>query len=69
MRVLTLLTDPFESASPILTAGTVTWDNLTVGTSPLDVGLAVPEPATFALLGLAGGLGLMRRRVRLPVPA
>lgn len=34
-----------QSASPIVTAGTVTWDNLTVGTSPLDVGLAVPEPA------------------------
>jgi hypothetical protein len=53
-----------QSASPILTAGTVTWDNLTVGTSPTDVGLAVPEPATFALLTLAGGLSLARRRSR-----
>lgn len=53
-----------QSASPIVSAGMVTWDNLTVGTSPTDVGLAVPEPATFALFLLAGGLTLTRRRER-----
>ena len=51
-----------QSASPILTAGTGTWDNLTVGTSPIDVGLAVPEPAAFSLLILAGAASLKRKR-------
>ncbi len=53
-----------QSASPILTAGTVTWDNITVATLPTDVGLAIPEPATCAIFLLAGGMGLARRRSR-----
>ena len=44
--------------------GPVTYDNLVVGTSPADVGLAaVPEPTSIALIGIAGAmLGLRRRR-------
>lgn len=43
-------------------ADTVNWDNIIVATAPGDVGLAVPEPASFGLLTLMGGLAMVRRR-------
>ena len=40
----------------------VLWDNITVGTSPSDVGLsAVPEPSAL-MLGLLGLIGVCRRK-------
>jgi hypothetical protein len=41
---------------------TVAWDNAIVGTSPLDVGLAIPEPSSMMLGATLAGLGLLRRR-------
>jgi hypothetical protein len=45
-------------------AGTapVAWDNVTVATTPGEVGLAVPEPSTVLLAGLAASVFFLRRR-------
>jgi hypothetical protein len=58
--------DPATLANLGLTAGTYVWNTQSGSfsdTITLNIIPAVPEPSTFALLGLAGlGLGLLRRR-------